>query len=145
MGSIAVGGLLGATALYLINSNRLLLLGRSLGEDKMDVITAHMRRDPVVEEVYFAKSEELGAGAYRFAVEVEFSGKKIVERYLAKHQRRMALHSKFSAANDPKALDAALVQYGEDIVQAVGDEVDRLEKEIVEIEPSIHYVDIETN
>ena len=145
MGSIAVGGLLGATALYLINSNLLLLLGRSLGEDKMDVITAHMRRDPVVEEVYFAKSEELGAGAYRFAVEVEFSGKKIVERNLAKHQRRMALHSKFSAANDPKALDAALVQYGEDIVQAVGDEVDRLEKEIVEIEPSIHYVDIETN
>jgi zinc transporter 9 len=35
--------------------------------------------------------------------------------------------------------------YGEEIVQAVGDEVDRMEKEIVKIEPSIHYVDIETN
>ena len=30
-GSIAVGGVLGLTATYLINSNRLLLLGRSLG------------------------------------------------------------------------------------------------------------------
>lgn len=148
MGSIAVGGLLGATALYLINSNRLLLLGRSLGADKMQVITEHMRRDPVVEEVYFAKSEELGAGTYRFAAEVEFSGKKIVERYLAKNKRRRLLHEKFnsaSAAMDEKAMDAALAQYGEDIVQAVGDEVDRLEKEIVELEPSIHYVDIETN
>lgn len=148
MGSIAVGGLLGATALYLINSNRLLLLGRSLGADKMQVITEHMRRDPVVEEVYFAKSEELGAGTYRFAAEVEFSGKKIVERYLAKNKRRRLLHEKFnsaSAAMDAKAMDAALAQYGEDIVRAVGDEVDRLEKEIVELEPSIHYVDIETN
>lgn len=148
MGSIAVGGLLGATALYLINSNRLLLLGRSLGADKMHSITEHMRRDPVVEEVYFAKSEELGAGTYRFAAEVEFSGKKIVERYLAKNKRRRLLHEKFNsaaAAMDAKAMDAALAQYGEDIVQAVGDEVDRLEKEIVELEPSIHYVDIETN
>jgi zinc transporter 9 len=148
MGSIAVGGLLGVTAMYLINSNRLLLLGRSLGADKMQVITEHMRRDPVVEEVYFAKSEELGAGTYRFAAEVEFSGKKIVERYLAKKNRRMELHSKFNEASisaDAQAMDGALSFYGEEIVQAVGDEVDRMEKEIVKIEPSIHYVDIETN
>lgn len=147
-GSIAVGGLLGVTAMYLINSNRLLLLGRSLGADKMQAITEHMRRDPVVEEVYFAKSEELGAGTYRFAAEVEFSGKKIVERYLAKNRRRMELHSKFNEASlsaNGTAMDAALAHYGEEIVQAVGDEVDRMEKEIVKIEPSIHYVDIETN
>ena len=148
LGSIAVGGLLGTTAMYLINSNRLLLLGRSLGADKMQTITEHMRRDPVVEEVYFAKSEELGAGTYRFAAEVEFSGKKIVERHLAKNKRRMELHSKFNEAalsGDMVAMDVALSHYGEGIVQAVGDEVDRMEKEIVKIEPSIHYVDIETN
>jgi len=27
----------------------------------------------------------------------------------------------------------------------VGDEVDRIEKGIVKVEPSIHYVDLETN
>lgn len=148
MGSIAVGGLLGVTAMYLINSNRLLLLGRSLGADKMQTITEHMRRDPVVEEVYFAKSEELGAGTYRFSAEVEFSGKQIVERYLAKNKRRAALQSQFSEATirgDSAMMDAALSHYGEEIVQAVGDEVDRMEKEIVKLEPSIHYVDIETN
>lgn len=81
-GSVAVGALLGFTAMYLINSNRLLLLGRSLGVDKMKHITDHMRADPVVAEVYRAKSEELGAGTYRFAAEIEFSGTKVVERYL---------------------------------------------------------------
>ena len=56
-GSVAVGGLLGATATYLINSNRLLLLGRSLGADRMQRVTDLIRADPVVEEVYRAKSE----------------------------------------------------------------------------------------
>lgn len=39
----------------------------------------YMCCDLVVEEVYFVKSEEFGVGTYRFVVEVEFSGKKIVE------------------------------------------------------------------
>jgi len=46
--------------MYLINSNRLLLLGRSLGNDKMAKILEHMRADPVVQEVYRAKSEVRG-------------------------------------------------------------------------------------
>ena len=34
---------------------------------------------------------------------------------------------------------------GAGVVTAVGDEVDRIEKAIVRVEPSIHYVDLETN
>ena len=45
----------------------------------------------------------------------------------------------------PRAMDAALRLYGEEVVTAVGDEVDRIEKAIVRVEPSIHYVDLETN
>ena len=133
-------------------ATRLLLLGRSLGEEKMQQITDHMRADPVVEEVYRAKSEELGAGTYRFAAEIEFSGTKVVERFLDQGDgaKREMLHRTFRAAaaghdEDPRAMDAALKLYGEEVVTAVGDEVDRIEKAIVRIEPSIHYVDLETN
>ena len=42
-------------------------------------------------------------------------------------------------------MDAALRLYGEEVVTAVGDEVDRIEKAIVRVEPSIYYVDLETN
>ena len=45
-------------------------------------ITDAVRADPVAEEVYRAKSEELGPGTYRFVAEIEFSGSKVVERYL---------------------------------------------------------------
>ena len=162
-GSIAVGGVLGLTATYLINSNRLLLLGRSLGDEKMRRVTDAIRSDPVVTEVYRAKSEELGPGSYRFAAEIEFSGAKVVERYLQSGDgaKRRQLHAAFRAAaaelekaekaeasDDPKAcagMDAALRLYGEEVVTAVGDEVDRMEKTIVGVEPTIHYVDLETN
>ena len=153
-GSIAVGGLLGTTAMYLINSNRLLLLGRSLGPEKMRRITDAVRADPVVEEVYRAKSEELGPGTYRFVAEIEFSGTRVVERYLDQGDgaKREQLHGVFRSAveegngsGDPRALDAALKLYGEEVVTAVGDEVDRIEKAIVRVEPTIHYVDLETN
>ena len=50
-----------------------------------------------------------------------------------------------AGSGDPRALDAALKLYGEEVVTAVGDEVDRIEKAIVRVEPSIHYVDLETN
>ena len=163
-GSVAVGGLLGLTATYLINSNRLLLLGRSLGDEKMRRVTDAIRSDPVVTEVYRAKSEELGPGSYRFAAEIEFSGAKVVERYLQSGDgaKRRQLHAAFRAAAaemddggkkhgsfaDPRAcasMDAALRLYGEEVVTAVGDEVDRMEKTIVGVEPTIHYVDLETN
>ena len=153
-GSIAVGGLLGATAAYLIEANRAHLLGRSLGEGKMRAIVDQMRLDPVVSEVYGAKSEELGPGTFRFVAEIEFSGTKVVERYLDSGDgaKREQLHALFKKAakeaaesGDPRAVDAALKMYGEEVVTAVGDEVDRIESAIVREEPSIHYVDLETN
>ena len=42
----------------------------------MDRIQREIRADPVVEEVYRAKSEELGPGTFRFVAEIEFSGTK---------------------------------------------------------------------
>ena len=60
-------------------------------------ITDAVRADPVVEEVYRAKSEELGPGTYRFVAEIEFSGSKVVERYLDQGDgaKREQLHGSF--------------------------------------------------
>ena len=94
-GSICIGGLLGVTAMYLINSNRLMLLGKSLGQDKMSLLNEKMRKDPVVSEVYLAKSEELGPGTFRYAAELEFDGTAIVNRFLDKDNNREAFREEF--------------------------------------------------
>ena len=147
-GSICIGGLLGVTAMYLINSNRLMLLGKSLGQDKMSLLNEKMRKDPVVSEVYLAKSEELGPGTFRYAAELEFDGTSIVNRFLDKDNNREAFREEFKRGvleNDAKIIDDALVGYGRRVIISVGDEVDRIEREIVELEPAIKYVDLETN
>lgn len=46
---------------------------------------------------------------------------------------------------DGAALDRVMANYGEEVVSALGFEVDRLEKEIQRIVPGIQHVDIETH
>ena len=121
----------------------------------MNAITDAMRRDPVVSEVYRAKSEELGPGTFRFVAEIGFSGARgggAVSRSGGRGEARTAARDVHGSGErgteewgDPRAMDAALKMYGEEVVTAVGDEVDRIEKAIVRAEPSIHYVDLETN
>ena len=194
----------------------MLLLGRSLGSEKMDRIQREIRADPVVEEVYRAKSEELGPGTFRFVAEIEFSGTKarsvttlVPIRPRSRGERRSLRtlparispptprfqsppSTPFNSASDafelhpdiiasrgtaplrwsrgistratarsassctgcsgrrrrersPWIWTRSLKMYGEEVVTAVGDEVDRIEKAIVRVEPSIHYVDLETN
>ncbi|GAA0184491.1 hypothetical protein LIER_31779 [Lithospermum erythrorhizon] len=60
----------------------------------------------------------------------------------------MLIHLQFRDAAKEKD-DAALVKlmsiYGEEVVTALGSEVDRLEKEIQDIVPGIRHVDIEAH
>ena len=65
----------------------------------MNAITDAMRRDPVVSEVYRAKSEELGPGTFRFVAEIGL-GARVVERYLDQGDgaKREQLHGMFMEA-----------------------------------------------
>lgn len=47
--------------------------------------------------------------------------------------------------SDSGALDRVMASYGEEVVAAVGSEIDRLEKEIQRIVPAILHVDIEAH
>lgn len=58
-GSIMIGTLLGLTATFLIQLNRRSLLGQSLSSECMDRIVKHVQNDPVVREVFDAKSEQV--------------------------------------------------------------------------------------
>ena len=147
-GSIAVGSLLGCIAAWLIQTNRRALVGRPLGRAQLETLMNALRADPVVADVIDAKSEEIGPGVFRFKVEIEFAGDAIVARYLASPSKRDELVAMFAAASatsDDRAMRAALAEYGRGMVTAVGDEVDRLEATIMQLEPSIRHVDIETN
>ena len=62
-----MGLLLALVAVYLIQRNRSFLIGRSMSVEDFQRIVRHLKRDPVVKNIYEAKSEEIGEGIFRCA------------------------------------------------------------------------------
>ncbi|XP_047328977.1 metal tolerance protein C4 isoform X2 [Impatiens glandulifera] len=161
IGSIVVGNLLGMVAIFLFQRNRHALIGRAMDDHDMKKVLNFLRNDPVVDAIYDCKSEVIGPGVFRFKAEIDFNGdfngEVLVQNYL---NRREGWDSQFREASKEKD-DALLLKimsnYAEEVAKeaakevakevatAIGNEVDRLEKEIQEIVPGIRHVDIETH
>eukprot|EP00898_Chlorokybus_atmophyticus_P003149 jgi/Chlat1/3835/Chrsp26S08839 len=172
-GSIMVGTLLAGVATFLIQRNSSALLGMSMDVKDVERVLAFLHADPVVHAVYDTKSEIIGPGEYRFKAEIDFSGTAVVQNYLQRtgkhrmyskvglalvvaqllHQHCDEAQNYYSrmqmrdatAAKDDAALERLVKEYGEAMVTALGDEVDRLEREIQRLVPGITHVDIETH
>ena len=166
LGSVAVGGVLGVAAAFLISQNRALLLGRAMNAVDMQRVVTHVARDPCVAAVFDAKSEEIGPGVYRFKAEIEFDARAVVARALDRLGGAPAVADRVrraveaaerksgkvgattpaslpSSSSDP--LDSALDAYGAAMVGALGHEVDRLEASIRDFMPSIRHIDLEAD
>lgn len=150
VGSIMVGVLLAFVALFLIQRNRAVLIGRSMKEEHLALVLEYLNNDPVVNNVYDARSEELGPGVYRFSAELDFNGKMIADKHLSTINAR-TLARRFYKTQDKQdkaditAFSNVLSEYGSMLVRAVGSEVDRIERDIQEIVPGVIYVDLEAD
>jgi zinc transporter 9 len=154
IGSIFVGVLLALVALFLIQRNRSMLVGRSMQPDDFNRVVSRLLEDPVVHHVYDARSEEIGPGVYRFSADIDFHGDVIVSRYLntvdvpALQRKFLRAHNATDVDTDEestRAFQAMLKEHGARIVQAVGAEVDHLEGEIQRLVPGVRYVDLEAD
>eukprot|EP00197_Chlamydomonas_leiostraca_P006155 CAMPEP_0202858940 /NCGR_PEP_ID=MMETSP1391-20130828/1265_1 /ASSEMBLY_ACC=CAM_ASM_000867 /TAXON_ID=1034604 /ORGANISM="Chlamydomonas leiostraca, Strain SAG 11-49" /LENGTH=659 /DNA_ID=CAMNT_0049537923 /DNA_START=118 /DNA_END=2097 /DNA_ORIENTATION=+ len=170
-GSIAVGGLLGLIAVFLVQKNRDLLLGRSMNARETKEVLDHLAADPVVLAVSDTKSEEVGPRVYRFKAEVAWNSDALVDKYLKRcgrealaqrlkeaivEEERAAAAAAASQSSNGAApvtstsgqqlpLDCVLKAYTRSIISSVGAEVDRIEAEIQAINPGIRWVDLETD
>ncbi|KAK8514268.1 hypothetical protein V6N13_063170 [Hibiscus sabdariffa] len=147
IGSIIVGNLLGMVAIFLIQRNRHALIGRAIDDHDMQKVLHFLKNDPVVDALYDCKSEVIGPGFFRFKAEIDFNGVVVVQNYLNRTGREeWAKQFRESAKEkDDSALLKIMSNYGEEVVTALGSEVDRLEKEIQELVPGIRHVDIEAH
>ncbi|KAJ8770565.1 hypothetical protein K2173_018056 [Erythroxylum novogranatense] len=147
IGSIIVGNLLGMVAIFLIQRNRHALIGRAMDDNDMEKVMRFLTSDPVVDAVYDCKSEVIGPGFFRFKAEIDFNGVVVVQNYLSRTGREEWARPFREAAKekDDTALLKIMSNYGEELVNALGCEVDRLEMEIQEIVPGIQHVDIEAH
>ncbi|RME27110.1 MAG: cation diffusion facilitator family transporter [Deltaproteobacteria bacterium] len=141
LGSIIIGVLLGAVAVFLVRKNMDYLLGRAVRPELQQQVLAVLQQQPSVESVHDVKATVIGPDHIRFKAEVEFDGEELARRWLAEHDVD-ALHAALATPDD---LRAFLVEYGEHIVERLGDEIDRIEEEIRQQVPDAQHVDLENN
>lgn len=137
--SVAIGLLLGASAIFLINRNRRHLLGASPPSESVARMTAVLEGSPLVARIQDVKVSQLDADAVRFKAEVTFDGRELARRLLAERD----LDATWATLNGPQALERLLVEFGGEVTDAIGDEIDRLEAELAEVAPEARHVDLE--
>jgi len=139
--TITIGLLLGMVALFLTHRTKALLIGQSIPEVSRKKILQILQADPVVENIYDIKTAIMGVDDLRFKAEIEFNGEAIADKYLKKTN----LDKTFGKLDSHEKVRAFLVKYGDHVVEALGDEIDRIEQKLKAEIPELKHIDIEVN
>ena len=137
--SVAIGLLLGASAMFLINRNRRHLLGAAPPSESVARMMTVLEASPLVARIQDVKVSQLGADSVRFKAEVTFDGRELARRLLAGRD----LDATWATLSGPQALERLLVEFGGEVTDAIGDEIDRLEEDLTEAAPEARHVDLE--
>jgi len=137
IGSIAIGLLLGVVAIALIVRNHQLLIGPAVPVDVRQTIHRILREHPTVERVVKMRASVIDLDNYDITATVDFDGPKIAERIELKLTEALK-----TSETDPKAL---ALEVTEDVLSAVGEEIDRIEEAIRREVPQAIHLDIEAD
>jgi len=139
LGSVFIGILLGAIAVFLVRKNVSLLSTRSASKVNRDIIFGILSKSPMVERVDAIKAIQMGADTIKIGAEIQFNAEAIAKKYLTP----IALTELLEKSNDLVEFEKLLINYGAACVEGVGDEVDKLEAEIKIKLPEAKHVDLE--
>jgi zinc transporter 9 len=109
--------------------------------DVGQTIRAALEGEAIVESVEDLKSVVLTLGKYSVNAELDFDGRAVADLAL----ERSDLPERLAAEGDPAACREALRDFGEDVITALGDEVDAIEARMREAVPGVQSVDLEAD
>ena len=139
IGSIVIGVLLGCVALFLMQKNRDMLIGRSISKADRQRVRDLLEGDEAVEKVALQRAVIEGADSWRISAEIELDGRHLANKWLEGKDPAEV----YADAADPDAFLGFLAEFADDIVEMTGDEVDRIEARIREAIPRATNVDLE--
>ena len=84
----------------------------------------------------------MGNGLVRYKAEIDFDGRELARSYLVR-QNMPALLEEVKMINTEAELEVFLLKHGEQMVDCMGAEVDRIEKNLKENHPEGRHVDLE--
>uniref|UniRef100_A0A3P9LUR1 Proton-coupled zinc antiporter SLC30A9, mitochondrial n=1 Tax=Oryzias latipes TaxID=8090 RepID=A0A3P9LUR1_ORYLA len=142
LGSLGVGTLLGAVSAFLIYTNTEALLAPSIQAEHVQKLTEFLENDPAVRAIHDVKATDMGLSKVRFKAEVDFDGRVVTRSYLEKQDIDQILND-IQQVKTPEELENFMLKHGENIIDTLGAEVDRLEKELKQRNPEVRHVDLE--
>ncbi|XP_015515337.1 zinc transporter 9 [Neodiprion lecontei] len=142
IGSLVVGGLLGGVASFIIYTNVAALVGRSIPQESLDKINAELEADIMIRAIHDVKGIDMGNSLVRYKAELDFDGRELTRSYLDKHDLNAMLEEVKKMENIDE-LELFLLKHGENIVDLLGGEIDRIELKLKKSHPEIRHCDLE--
>ncbi|KAI2802129.1 hypothetical protein BLOT_010321 [Blomia tropicalis] len=141
-GSLMIGGLLGVVATFVIVTNSNALIGKSIPPERMAQINKFLESDSMVRAIHDVKATNMGNEVIRYKAEVDFDGRKLSRNYLDSIDLE-ALFNEFKSVQTIEECEEFILRHGENIVDLLGAEVDRIENELKQKHPQVRHVDLE--
>ncbi|RLB55567.1 MAG: cobalt transporter [Deltaproteobacteria bacterium] len=138
IGSVLIGLLLGAVAVWLTFRNKELLIGPSAPDAATAAIRAALMGDDAVERIVRLKSKVLDTETYDVLVELEFHGERLAETL--RPRLEAAYEEGFESFDE---FNAFAKEYADEVVALLGDKIDELEKKIQDAVPEVKHIDVE--
>ncbi|KAL0269050.1 UNVERIFIED_CONTAM: hypothetical protein PYX00_010790 [Menopon gallinae] len=142
VGSLLVGGLLAGVATFIIYTNVAALVGRSIPQERLDRINAELESDVMIRAIHDVKGIDMGNNLVRYKAEMDFDGGELTRSYLDKQDLNQMLEEvkKFQTIDE---LEEFMLKHGENIVDMMGGEIDRIELKLRKKHPEIRHCDLE--
>lgn len=142
VGSIAIGGLLGLVATFLVRSNVEALIGQSIPHNRLDELREQLEDDAVIRGLYDIKATQLGYSEFKFKAEIDFDGREVTRAYLEAQDLKKLMNACHNIDSE-KELEIFLLNHGEKIIDTLGMQVDRLEADLKKKNPGLRHIDLE--
>lgn len=144
IGSILIGILLGVVAVWLGFKNRALILGISIPKDVEVKVVDWLKAQPSIEAVHAVQSRVLGSEQFKFKAEVDFNGRYMAEKLKEWLENEPVVKTGASDQTPEQRLEFTKV-FGEKLMQAQGEEINRLEAEMRKTFPQLQFIDLEAH
>lgn len=128
-GSLMIGTLLGVVASFIIRKNTGALVGKSIPNDTLNSINRIIEKDVMIRAIHDVKATILGNGIIRYKAEVDVDGRELSRKYLESMDLTSLLDD-IKLIKNEKDVQTFIMTHGEGIIDLLGAEVDRIEKEL---------------
>lgn len=142
VGSLLVGGILGAVASFIIYTNTSAIVGRSISQTYLNKINAELESDVMIRAIYDVKGIDMGNSLIRYKAELDFDGRELAKQYLDRLDPE-ALMADVKAIENADCAEAFLLKHSENIIDMIGGEIDRIEWQLRSKFPEIRHCDLE--